>query len=95
MGLCLFPIVIIIILITIIITTIIVIIITIIITTIIIIIINMRMVLPTRGVPRRKIQRVVKAKLATVERKVMVQDRLTSPWNIAVWAGRGIEENLS
>ena len=43
------------------------------------------MVLPTRGVPRKKTQREVKAKLLTVERKVMVQDRLISPWNMAVY----------
>ena len=29
----------------------------------------------------------MKAKLPRVERKVIVQERFTSPWNIAVWVG--------
>ena len=45
---------------------------------------GMGIVLPTSGVPSKYTQREVKAKLLTVERKVMVQDRLISPWNIAV-----------
>lgn len=44
----------------------------------------MGMTLSTRGVPSRNTQREVKAKLKTVERKVMVQDRLISPLNMAV-----------
>ena len=35
--------------------------------------------------PRRKTQRDVKAKLPRVDKKVIVQERFTSPWNIAVW----------
>ena len=42
------------------------------------------MVLPTRGVPSRNTQSEVKAKLPRVEIKVMVHERLTSPWNSAV-----------
>ena len=38
-----------------------------------------------RCLPRRYTQREVKAKLPRVERKVIVQERFTSPWNIAVW----------
>jgi hypothetical protein len=45
---------------------------------------GMVMVLPIKGVPSRKTHREVKAKLPTVEIKVMVHERLTSPWNIAV-----------
>ena len=39
---------------------------------------------PTRGVPSRKIHNEVKAKLAREDKKVIVQDRFTSPWNMAV-----------
>ena len=39
---------------------------------------------PTRGVPSSHTHSVVKAKLPSEERKVMVQDRFTSPSNIAV-----------
>ena len=35
--------------------------------------------------PRRYTQRDVKAKLPRVDKKVIVQERFTSPWNIAVW----------
>ena len=43
------------------------------------------MFLPMRGEPKRKAQREVKAKLPNVEMKVIVQERFTSPLNIAVW----------
>ena len=41
--------------------------------------------LPMRGEPKRKAQREVKAKLLKVEMNVIVQERFTSPLNIAVW----------
>ena len=41
--------------------------------------------LPMRGEPKRKAQREVKAKLPSVEMNVIVQERFTSPLNIAVW----------
>ena len=44
-------------------------------------------ILVRRCLPRRKTQREVKAKLPRVERKVIVQERFTSPLNIAVWVG--------
>ena len=38
-----------------------------------------------RGEPKRKAHRDVKAKLPNVEMNVIVQERFTSPLNIAVW----------
>ena len=49
-------------------------------------------ILVRRCLPRRKTQREVKAKLPRVERKVIVQERFTSPLNIAVWVEGYVKE---